>query len=368
MSKYPILLFICVCMFFVLLSPVTAQEQTQLSVTDSSATMNFPLSLKITSQINSSVNITDVRIRYSIDQMSFADVISEANVPFHQSNNVDASWSLDMRRLGGLPPGSNLNYWWWVKDQKGSLLETTPIKLQINDDRYKWNNLTQDKISLNWYSGDINFAQSLMNTAQESLAKLTRDTGISPSKAISIYIYANSKDLQGSMIYPQEWTGGVAFTSFNVIAIGIEPIQLVWGKGAMTHELTHVVTYQMTFNPYNDLPVWLNEGLAMYSEGELSTQYSSPLKSAVSQDTLLSVRTISSPFSAFTDRSLLSYAESFSLINYLISSYGSGKMTQLLHTFQQGSTDDGAFLSVYGFDMDELNNLWKTWLINDYSK
>jgi hypothetical protein len=364
MNKKVLILVTALFLLLTLIAPVNTQAQSQLIVTDSRANMDFPLSLNFTSQVQSSVNITDVRVRYKIDQMSFADVTTEATVPINSSPQIAVKWSLDMRKIGGLPPGANLDYWWLVKDENGSIVETLPSRFQVTDDRYQWKNLTQDKISLFWYSGDSSFANSLMKTAQDSLAKLSNNTGIVPTNVISIYIYGNSQDLQGSMIYPQEWTGGVAFTSYNIIAIGIDPGQLIWGEGAMTHELTHIVTYQEVFNPYNDLPVWLNEGLAMYSEGILSPQYTGPLNDAISHNTLLSVRTLCSPFSAYTDKSLLSYAESFSLVDYLIFTYGSDKMHKLLDAFKQGSTFDGAFLNIYGFDIDGLNNQWKTWIKN----
>ena len=364
-KKLSIVVFI-LTLFFILITPASAQNQ--LSVTNSVASIDFPFSLNFSAQIKSNVNLTDVRVRYKIDQMSFADVITEAKLSITPSQNVKAVWSLDMRKIGGLPPGSSLDYWWLAKDAAGNMIETTPIEFKVRDERYKWKSLVQDKISLFWYSGDDLFGRSLMETAQNSLTKLSHDTGVSPSKTINIYIYANSQDLQGSMIFPQEWTGGVAFTPYNIITIGIDPDQLIWGKGAMTHELTHTLIYQVVYNPYNDLPVWLNEGLAMYAEGILSPQYSGPLSSAIAQDSLLSVRTICSPFSAYTDKSLLSYAESFSLVDYLVFNYGSNKMSQLLNTFRQGSTFDGAFLQVYGFDMDGLNSQWKTWVKSQYSK
>jgi hypothetical protein len=368
MIKNIVLIVIVVLLLLSLMSPSVAQEQTQLSVSNSTAKIDFPLTLNFSAQIKSNSSIMDVRVRYSIDQMSFANVFSEAKVQIQPSLNVNAIWSLDLRKLGGLPPGSSLSYWWLVKDANGGILETPPAKFKVTDDRYTWKNLTQDKISINWYTGDNSFSQELMQTAQTSLSKLSKDTGVYPTKTINIYIYGNNKDLLGSMINPQEWTGGVAFTPYNIIAIGIEPAQLDWGKGAMTHELTHIVTYQVVFNPYNDLPVWLNEGLAMYSEGILSSQYTEPLSSAVSKNTLLSVKTISSPFSAYSSKSILSYAESYSLVDYLIFKYGADKMSQVLNTFKQGSTFDGAFLKVYGFDLDGLNALWEPWVKSQYSK
>jgi hypothetical protein len=90
------------------------------------------------------------------------------------------------------------------------------------------------------------------------------------------------------MIYPSEWTGGVAFTQHAIIAIGISPGNLDWGQRAMTHELTHVVIYQVTFSPYTDLPTWLNEGLAVHAEGALTSQFTDALKNAIKNDRLIS--------------------------------------------------------------------------------
>jgi hypothetical protein len=105
----------------------------------------------------------------------------------------------------------------------------------------------------------------------------------------------------------------------------------------------------------------------MYSEGLLSPQYSNPLQQAVSGNSLFSVRSITSPFSAYTDKSVLSYAESFSLVDFLISQYGAEKMRELLSTFEQGITYDGAFMKVYGFDMDGLDALWRPYVKKLYS-
>ena len=134
----------------------------------------------------------------------------------------------------------------------------------------------------------------------------------------------------------------------------------------MTHELTHIVIHQVIFNPYNDLPVWLNEGLAMYSEGPLTKQFTVPLKLAISRNAIISVRTIASPFSADSNKANLSYAESYTLVEYLVKQFGSGKMHSLLQTFKNGSTFDGAFQKVYGFDMDGLNEQWHTWVSTQY--
>jgi hypothetical protein len=168
------------------------------------------------------------------------------------------------------------------------------------------------------------------------------------------------------MIFPQEWTGGVAYTRYGVIAIGIAPNNLRWGKRATVHELAHLVTQQMTFNPYNSLPNWLNEGLSMYAEGELEAMYVGYLERGVAEDSLISVRSLASPFSAFAGQTYIAYAQSYSLVEFLINSYGQDKMYELLSTFKQGSSYDGALIKVYGFDMDGLDGLWRDWVALKY--
>ena len=370
MIKKLTLLSLVLIMLLLILSPAVSiaapQDSGSIMVTNSTAAMDFPLALNFAAHINSTINITDVRLRYKIDQLSFADVTSEGFVAVKPGTVFNASYKLDLKKVGGLPPGARLKYWWQIKDASGSHLESTPTEFQVTDNRYKWQTLQEGKIYLFWYEGDKVFSHALMSTAQTALVQLQKDTGAVPDKDIYIYIYPNSEALKGSMIYPNEWTGGVAFTQYSIIAIGISPGNLTWGQGAMTHELTHNVINQVTYNPYSDLPVWLNEGLAMHSEGPLSSQFTVPLSAAVASGKLFSVRSLCSPFSAYPDKAVLSYAESASLVEFLISQYGAEKMLKLLNTFKQGSTYDEAFQSVYGLDIESLNVKWNTWVVLQY--
>ncbi|GAG25188.1 unnamed protein product, partial [marine sediment metagenome] len=170
---------------------------------------------------------------------------------------------------------------------------------------------------------------------------------------------ASSRDLRGAMVYPQEWTGGVAFIEYGIIAIGVDVDSLAWGKRCVAHELAHLVTYQMTFNPYGDLPTWLNEGLSMYAEGDLRADLQSVLNQAVAGDNLISVRSLCGSFPAKTEEANLYYAQSYSLVDFLIREYDKDRVLQLLGVFKEGSPYDSALLEVYGFDMDGLDDLWR---------
>ena len=362
MTKKTGLLVSIVCLFLVLLSPVMVQAQEGLTILDSSVQIEFPTRLDFNLSARSDVNINDIRLHYSVDQISYAEVTSEVYIEVVPDVNIEASWSWDMRRTGGLPPGSSVDYWWTVRDVSGAEAKTATARVQFDDLRHSWKSLTEDMVTIYWYRGEDSFAQELMITAREALGRLTQDTGAHLERPVSIYIYANARDLQGSMIFPQEWTGGVTFIRYSTIAIGISPNDLGWGRRAMSHELAHLVIHQVTLNPYNEMPTWLSEGLAMYAEGPLESGYVSLLSDAVKQQSLISVRSLASPFSAFPEQAVLSYAQSYSLVEFLINNYGQPRMLQLLNTFREGSDYDAALISVYGFDMDGLNGLWQDYI------
>lgn len=359
-------LALVVCLLVAILSPGLAQAQSGLAVTDSWAEAEFPYRLNFALSAQSDVDITDIRLCYTMDRAGFAEVISEVYIEFIPATTVDVGWALEMVKTGGLPPGSSVEYWWKVADDSGDKVETSPAQVQFDDVRYDWRSLTEGKVTLYWYSGNDAFAQELMATAQQAMARLAEDTGAELERPARLYIYADSGDLQGAMIYPQEWTGGVAFTRYGTMAIGISPNNISWGKDAIAHELTHLVIHQITLNPYNSLPVWLDEGLAMRSEGLLEPQFSTALAGAIAGGSLISVQSLSSPFSAFSGEAVLSYAQSHSLVEYLIASYGQAKMSELLTIFREGSGYDDALEEVYGFDMDGLDSRWRDYVTDKY--
>jgi hypothetical protein len=345
------------------LSPSLVTASDDIAVTANDVEVDFPGRAVFTIEAESDVDIVDVRLYYQVDRMNYAEVVSEGWADFTPASKIEATWVWDMRNAS-LPTGVEVTYWWRVEDVDGNSVKTSPEIMHFDDDRYSWRSLTGTvagdvELTLFWYAGSDSFAGELMDACEEGLTWLTQDIGAYPERPINIYIYASSSDLQGAMIFPQEWTGGVAFMAFSTIAIGVPVSEVDWGKKALVHELTHLVVHQATFGPYGQLPLWLDEGLATYNEGELEPDLRSLLEEAILEDELISVRSLCSPFSAYTEKARLSYAESYSLVKYLLDNYGQDRMLDLLAVLKQGNTYDEALTEVYGFDIDGLDASWR---------
>lgn len=357
------------------LSSLSENAGDGIVVIDSGVEKDFPEQATFILEAQSTADIVDVRLRYIVDKMRYAEVTSEGWADFTPGTTIEAAWEWDMKKAS-LPPGAKVSYWWMIEDAEGNRFETSPDVMSFDDDRYDWRSLKGEgpqpdsgsaqggEVTLFWYQGDEAFAQELMAVCEEGLVRLADEIGTYPERSINIYIYASSEDLRGAMIFPQEWTGGVAYTAFSTIAIGIPPDRREWGERALVHELTHLVVHQATFSPYGRLPIWLDEGLAMYNEGELEPHFRSRLQDAIADDELISVQSLCSPFSAVTDVAYLSYAQSYSLVAYLLDNYGKNPMLELLTVLKEGATYDEALLQVYGFDIDGLDANWRATLGN----
>lgn len=194
---------------------------------------------------------------------------------------------------------------------------------------------------------------------QSGISRVNFQVDIPKERKPRVYVYNNSEQIRGAVLFAQDWTGALAYPSYNVILTAVSSSNLQWAKGALPHEVTHLRVGEALFGPFGRVPTWLNEGLAQYSEGAMTPYYRGIFDKAKNDGKLISVRSLSSTFPEDGAQASLAYAESQSLVTYLVETYGWTKMQELLAVFKDGSSYDNALKKVYGFDMDGLDRQWR---------
>jgi hypothetical protein len=328
-------------------------------VTDNQVQIEFPEAATFSATITADTDIVSVVLEYGNEQQTCGEVIAKAYPEFTPARTVNATWTWEMRQSGSLPPGAQLWWRWRVTDANGNETVSETETATWLDDIHNWKTLNEGNINFHWYNGDNAFAQDLMNAAQSGLEFNRTQSGLTTDEPINLYIYANTSDMQDAMLYEPSWTGGRAYSDYNIVVIGISESDLDWGRDAMVHELTHILVGHLTFSCLGGVPTWLNEGLAMFSEGELDPNSQQQLDNAIRNDTLLTLRSMSAGFAELPDKVNLSYSQSYSVVKYLIQSYGQDKMTSLLTLLRDGTAIDDALQQTYGFDTDELEDEWR---------
>jgi len=331
----------------------------QADVTNDQPVIQFPNTITFHAKITGTANITSVVLEYGTEQLTCGDVIAKAFPEFTPGKSINAEWTWDMRQSGSLPPGATIWWRWRYTDENGNETVSDQKTIAWLDSEHNWKTVNKGKLNLHWYSGNQEFAQELLNAAQSGLDFNRTKSGLIAESPIDLYIFANTNDLKDAVLYEPSWTGGQAFSEHDIVILGIAQNELDWGKDAIVHELTHVLVGHLTFSCLGAVPTWLNEGLAVYSEGELDSASQTQLDEAIRDDTLLTVRSLSAGFSEVPDKAYLSYSQSYSLVKFLIETYQQEKMTSFLTALRDGATVDDALTQTYGFNIEGLEAKWR---------
>lgn len=339
---------------------IPVQAQTGIQLISDTPTLSFPNTATFKAEFKSGSNITSVVLEYGADQLTCGTVIAKAFPQFTAAGDVQVEWAWDMRQSGSLPPGATLWWHWLVEDASGATFTSPTQTIIWLDSTHSWQVVSGGNINLHYYDGGQSFGQALHDAAAAALVRLSSDVGISSDKPVDIYIYANTDDLKASILYEPSWVGGQAFPETNIVIIGVSTDQLDWGKSTEAHELTHVLVGHLTFSCLGFIPTWLNEGLAMYGEGGPAAAEVTQFDQAKAANQLLALSSLVGAFSDEANRANLSYTEAFSVVNYLIQTFGRDKMTALLISLRNGNTIDQALQSSYGFDTNGLEDAWRS--------
>ena len=330
------------------------------NITNNEIIIEFPETATFRATFTDNVNITLVVLEYGNEQQTCGEVIAKAFPQFTPGKMVNAEWTWEMRQSGSLPPGARLWWRWHVIDANGKETVSETKTATWLDDVHAWKTMNNgDFLRLHWYEGDQIFAIDLAKAAYNGLQFNETQSGLKADAPIDVYVYASTDDLKDAILYEPSWTGGQAFPDQDIVILGISESDLDWGRDAMVHELTHVLVGHLTFSCIGDVPTWLNEGLAVYSEGKLDTPSQRQLEDATRDDTLLSVRSLSGSFSEVSDKAYLSYSQSYSITKFLIETYGQDRMTALLLALRDGTTIDDALVQTYGFNIEGLEAAWR---------
>lgn len=324
-------------------------------VVDNTYRVQFASSITFHLQTEADNDVAEVTLYYRREGEGVTVMVPISVSPGDES--FSHTWELEP---GEVPVGERIEYEWRVVDTAGDQLRTSPLELEYADDRFDWQTTAKDNIILFWYGSSEGEARRLLDYALDSLARLQEEMGVVLKEPVRIYTYRSKSDM--SLALPRQsdayddriLTLGVVVDDATLLLLG--PHSEV--AGTIAHELSHIVVGLATDNPYTEIPRWLDEGLAMYAEGELPTGNRRALQDAIERDQLISVRSLSG-YTGDPAQVDLFYGEVYSLVDYVLKSHGADKMTQLLDAFTEGVAQEKALQRVYGFGIDELDARWR---------
>lgn len=258
-------------------------------------------------------------------------------------------------------PFTTVSYWWQVSDTAGNVLDIPLQTFAYEDDRFDWRQMARENIVVRWTYDDAALGQTALDIINNSLPAQTAVIPVELPDPLRIYIYPSAADLQSSLrLTGRDWVGGHANPELGVILVTAPNSRTaaVDLRRTIPHELTHLMLYQATGLAYSNLPAWFDEGLAAIMEDNPNPNEGVVLEEAVSAGTTIPFTQLCAAFPSDGRQALLAYAQSASLMRYIQSEYGNGRITQMVQAFADGADCDSVTTRVLGVSLAQLNENW----------
>lgn len=340
-----------------LVSPVAAQgTASPVQVDDDSAAVTFGSDVTFTLEASSEVEIVAASLLYGATRSDGRTVVPQDITP---STDLSLEHVLDTR-IFHLPVGVEVGYSWLLRDAAGEEYETPVQSFVYEDTRFDWQQVQVDDVTVYWYDGNRAWGNELGDITARALERLQKDIGAKLDEPVSIFIYADTDDMRAALQSNSvEWVGGQAVPSLGLIIGAVEAGDTAEAARIIPHELSHQMLHQATDNPYGGVPLWFDEGLAVHNQETPDYIFPVMLEEAALNDQLIPLEALSASFPADPDRALLSYAQSHSVVEYILAEYGEERLAALADAFALAMPTNTALEATLGVTVDELDAAWR---------
>lgn len=207
-------------------------------------------------------------------------------------------------------------------------------------------------------------AGDILSTLEDAYSNIGRDMSTFPFARVPVILYTK-KDYKTVTAGP-DWSGGLYDGKIRLPVGGAQELtdQL---KGVLFHEYTHVVVQEIT---HGNCPTWLNEGLAELEGRKLFNYPMSELGKAAKSGDYVPFDKLENGFTSLNSKSAaLAYQQSYSLVNFMVTSYGWPKVTELLKHLGTGEKIEEATKRVmgdFGLDLNGVIEEWKSYMKREF--
>ncbi|HKG25928.1 MAG TPA: peptidase MA family metallohydrolase, partial [Thermomicrobiales bacterium] len=333
-----------------------AAAASEVAVNNNEATTDFPDGVNFTLDVEGARKITRIELLYQAADLETLNL----EVPeFKPRKHVTLSHHLDFR-VNFEPSGIDITYRWRLTDDKGNTTETEPKTLLWSDNRFDWRSQSSHDVTVYGYRNNDAFDKLILDSAQSTVDRLKVEYGVESVTPIRIWVYNSKKDFSAAQQgNSSEWIAGTAYPQLHVIlAILPEGNKGEVGR-VIPHEISHQLLYQATMNPFNGPPTWLDEGLAVLVQDGGNEGFPAQVEDAAEKGRLFSVRALNSSFPYDPADAALAYAESLSIVRFIIDHFGEDKLAAVIAAYRDGVSHDEALMKGLSVDIDGLDRLWK---------
>lgn len=233
----------------------------------------------------------------------------------------------------------------------------------------EWKEYTRRHFIIYYKQAPYDFVETVNKAAEEYYLEITNNLGFTRYKGwnwedrAKIYIYDDMEDYIASA-RQAGWSAGSAYPKDKTIRTF--PTSSGFFDSTLPHELGHII-FREFIGFKAQIPAWFEEGVAMYQEKAKRWGAHATVREAIEEGTFIPLQELTITHvrhHATRDLVNLFYAESASVVNFMINELGEQSFVYLCRKLKDGKPFSWTLDSVYGRikNIDDLNEAWVKYL------
>ncbi|MCI0438567.1 MAG: hypothetical protein L0177_05490 [Chloroflexi bacterium] len=341
----------------------SAEPSASVRVVSSTEEIDFPNQVTFRLELESDSAVADVKLLYRLGSQN----VTVYGYPRLASSDgrLTAEFSVETGGSSYIPPGTDFEYYYVVKDASGNEFETEKAILEYLDPRYEWRRYERDGLIVLYHERREDAVADVASDVNERLRDVRQLMGLSEVKPMKAVILNGSGEagrsfpLISATAQQDHLFGGFAFGKYDLFLL------MGLNRDGMIHEMTHLLLDEAVGPGETRVPAWLNEGLAMHFEAGARAR-ASTVQDAARRDELLPLRSMGRVPGRPSDVRVF-YAQAWSVVDYMMSAYDQSRMTELLRSIASGMRIEEALPAAYGMTLNQLESKWLGSLGEDIS-
>ncbi|MDI6781626.1 MAG: peptidase MA family metallohydrolase [bacterium] len=239
-------------------------------------------------------------------------------------------------------------------------------KNKVRYNKVDWKVLKTEHFEVYHDQKTENLARVAASMAEEAYASISQSLQHQVSNPIPFIVFKSHYDFQQTNIITELIDPGVGGFAEIIKFRMVIPFtgSYLQFKKVITHELTHVFTYDVLYPDGLESmlsvsavpPMWFMEGLAEYETGIFDPMGHMMLVDAVVENCLIPLEYLTD--FRMTSNVFLAYQESHSLLRYIAQTYGDKKVAVLLRKFKKSIGLEETIKQTLGVDINTLETGW----------
>jgi hypothetical protein len=255
-----------------------------------------------------------------------------------------------------ITPNTLVTYRWRATDGDEVVL-SPEATIRYEDDRpsLDWQQAQLGETTVHWYGDAEAQARRFGELTAVGVAQAEDLLGTQLAGPVDVFVYDSREDFFAALgPGAREWTGAAAYSELRTIFMWLGGGSASYLEVAMVHEVTHVVFYDATNNPFHEPARWLNEGIATWSESSDAAQARRIVEFEAGGGGLFSFEAITEQFPIGERGGQLSYSQGTTLIDDIIDRYGREAIAGIAAAYRDGASDAEALEAGTGVPADQL--------------